>query len=88
MFLHLGQYTVVKTDDIIGIFDLDNTTVSKNTRNFLTNAEKSGKVTNVSFELPKSFVVCKNNKKDDQDIVYISQLSPSTLVKRYYSDKK
>ena len=88
MFLHLGQYTVVKTDDIIGIFDLDNTTVSKNTRNFLTNAEKSGKVTNVSLELPKSFVVCKNNKKDDQDIVYISQLSPSTLVKRYYSDKK
>lgn len=53
MYLHLGQDTVVTLDEIIGIFDLDTTTVSKSTRNYLTNAEKAGDVVNVSMELPK-----------------------------------
>lgn len=79
MYLHLGQDTVVCFDDIIGIFDLDNTTVSKITRDYLTKAEKSGKVINVSTELPKSFVLC--NHKDGNKI-YISQISSSTLLKR------
>ena len=52
MYLHLGQDTVVTLDEIIGIFDLDTTTVSKSTRNYLTNAEKAGDVVNVSMELP------------------------------------
>lgn len=33
---------VIVFDDIIGIFDLDNTTVSKNTRDYLAKAEKAG----------------------------------------------
>ena len=43
MFIHLGQDTVVKKEDIIGIFDLDTATVSKRTRDFLSKAEKAGK---------------------------------------------
>lgn len=82
MFLHLGQYTVIKTDEIIGIFDLDNTTVSKHTRNFLTQAEKDKKVIYASMELPKSFVVCEKN---GEKTVYISQLAPNTLIKRLNS---
>ena len=58
MYVHLGVDSVVKEDDIIGIFDLDSTTVSKHTRKFLNEAEKQKKVINVSFELPKSFVLC------------------------------
>ena len=79
MYLHLGQSTLVKTKNIIGIFDLDTATVSKATRDFLTKAEKEGRVINVTYELPKSFIVCKS----EEDInVYISQLSSSTLLKR------
>lgn len=59
MYLHLGQDTVITTDSIIGIFDIDECTLSKKTRDFLTNAEKQKRVINVSYELPKSFVVCK-----------------------------
>lgn len=79
MYIHLGQETVVREDEIIGIFDLDSTTVSKHTRKFLNVAEKEKKVINVSYELPKAFVLCgnKNNSK-----VYISQLSSTTLQKR------
>ena len=81
MYLHLGQSTVITTNDLIGIFDMDNTTVMKSTRDYLTKAEKNGEVVNVSYELPKSFVVCadKNNKSKK---VYITQISPSTLLKR------
>ena len=79
MYLHLGQDKVVKKKNIIGIFDLDTATVSKKTRDFLANAEKKGNVINVTYELPKSFVVCSENGKTK---VYISQLSSTTLLKR------
>ncbi len=80
MYLHLGQETVVMQDDIIGIFDLDNTTVSKATRDYLSKAEKRKQVVNVSFELPKTFVL--TNNKTDGNKIYISQISSSTLLKR------
>ena len=79
MYLHLGEKTAILTSEIIGIFDLDNTTVSKNTRDFLTKEEKAGNVINVSYELPKSFIVCEKNKKRK---IYISQLSSQTLYRR------
>jgi extracellular matrix regulatory protein B len=41
MYLHLGQDTVITTETVIGIFDMDECTVSKKTRDYLTAAEKS-----------------------------------------------
>ncbi len=83
MYIYLGQDTLVKKNEIIGIFDLDTATVSKRTRDYLTKAEKKGMVVNVSTELPKSFIVCqhKNEKK-----IYISQISTATLLKRSEAD--
>ena len=40
MYLHLGQNTVVNMKDIVGVFEMDNSTVSKHTRNYLTRAQK------------------------------------------------
>lgn len=85
MFLHLGQETVIRTDEIVGVFDIDNTTVSKYTRDYLAAATKKGRIVNVSTELPKSFIVCRD--KSDQETIYISQLSPGTLLKRFSSNK-
>lgn len=82
MYLHLGQNTIVRTDRIIGVFDMDNSTVSKHTRSFLTKAQRERRVVNVSMELPKSFVVCA--EKGGQT-VYVSQMSPSTLLRRMKS---
>ena len=79
MYLHLGQNVVVPEADVIGIFDLDNTTGSIITRKFLGYAEKAGSVINVSDELPRSFIV---SEKDKEITVYLSQLSPQTLNKR------
>lgn len=84
MFLHLGGDTVVSSQEVIGIFDMENTTVSAVTRKFLACSEKQGHVKNVSYELPRSFIVCGENKscRTGRFHVYISQISPSTLKKR------
>ena len=82
MYLHLGQDVVVRTGDIIGIFDMDNTTVSPRTREFLKVAEKEKRVTYVSMDLPKSFVVCAPKEERHKTTVYIAQVAPATLRKR------
>ena len=79
MYLYLGQTTVINTLDIIGIFDMDNTSTSRLTRQFLREAQKKGHVVEVTSEIPKSFVLCqeKNTTK-----VYLSQIAAATLKKR------
>ena len=79
MYLRLGENTVVRTDSIIGIFDMDTSTISKWTKDYLSNATKNKRVINVSMELPKSFVVCNENNEIK---VYVSQISSQTLMKR------
>ena len=72
MYLHLGQDIIVNERDIVGVFDLDNSTISRHTREFLSKAQKEGRVVNVSMELPKSFIVCE--KKRPKDRLYFSDL--------------
>ncbi|MCQ4021965.1 MULTISPECIES: extracellular matrix regulator RemB [unclassified Ruminococcus] len=81
MYLYIGNDIVINSKDVVGIFDTDNTTISKNTRKFLNLSEKNGQIINVSYELPKSFIVCRE-KKSKKKKVYLCQLSPSTLQKR------
>lgn len=85
MYLHLGEKTVIRTENILGIFDLDGATVSAHTRNLLAEAEKEHRVVNVSYELPKSFIVTQEN---NQNFIYISQLSAQTLFRRMRSGKR
>ncbi|QAT48288.1 DUF370 domain-containing protein [Caproiciproducens sp. NJN-50] len=79
MYLHLGQDTVVLMKNIIGIFDMETSTISRTTRDTLAAAQKSGNVVNVSMEMPKSFVLCREGNKTT---FYITQISSSTLLKR------
>lgn len=80
MYLHLGQDTVIKMKNIVGIFDLETTTISNETRRLLSKSQKENKVVNVSMEMPKSFVLCCDKFKNIT--VYITQISSSTLLKR------
>lgn len=79
MYIHLGQNTVVNDKEIIGVFDLEGTTVSKRTRDFLSKNEKKKNVYYVSGELPRSFVVCDGRK------IFVSHLSSQTIAKRAQS---
>ena len=75
MYIHIGNNKVVRDTDILGVFDLDSSTVSVNTRNYLSNAQKEKRVKTLGYELPKSFIILKNNE------VYLSPLNTSSIVK-------
>ena len=80
MYIHIGQDTVIIDEEIIGIFDMENTTVMKSTVDYLNKAEKDGNVNNVApFELPKSFVVTNTEKGKK---IHISPASVGTILRR------
>lgn len=79
MYLQIGKEKFIVTENIIGIFDLDNTTVSKASREYLNYAEKCGEVETVSYDLPKSFIVSREKGKRR---IYISPYATGTIYKR------
>ena len=81
MFLHLGNDVLINTKNLIGIFDIEKSSISKFTKEFLGNVEKTKRIVNVSYEMPKSFIVCLD--EDFNETVYISQISTATLKKRF-----
>ena len=85
MYLHLGASVIIHRDDVLAIFDLDNTTSSAITRDFLSRAEKEGRVVSAGDDLPKSFLLCRDRQGDVT--VYLSQLATATLLKRLASDR-
>ena len=78
MYLSIGNDMAVRDRAIIGLFDLDNTSTSKRTREFLEKNEKEGQVVPCD-DLPKSFVV---TAEYGMDRIYLTSLSASTLEKR------
>ncbi len=63
MYLHIGNGKSVKKKDIIGIFDLDTSTVTKTGKDFINRCEKSGNIEYEDDDLPRSFVLVEENKK-------------------------
>ncbi len=78
MYLNIGGDMAVRDTTIIGIFDLDNTSVSKRTQEFLAAAEKEGQVVPCD-DLPKSFVL---TAEYGMNRLYLTSLNSSTLEKR------
>ena len=78
MYLHAGNNKNIREKRIIGIFDIENSTVSDVTRKYLAGAEKRGEVESASGdEIPKSFIVYFD--KNQEYKVCFSQLSTSAL---------
>ena len=78
MYLHAGNNKNIREKNIIGIFDIENSTVSEVTKKYLSDAEKRGEVESAAGdELPKSFIVYFD--KDQEYKVCFSQLSTSAL---------
>ena len=78
MYLSIGNDLAVRESSIIGIFDMDNTSTSKRTREFLGKAEKDGQVIPCD-DLPKSFVLTAEYGISQ---VHLTSLASSTLEKR------
>ena len=78
MYLSIGNDMAVRESSIIGIFDMDNTSTSKRTRDFLSRAEKDGAVVPCD-DLPKAFVL---TAEYGFSRVHLTSLSSQTLEKR------
>ncbi|APM37267.1 MULTISPECIES: extracellular matrix regulator RemB [Clostridium] len=79
MFLHLGENIVVPIKDVIGIFNVETSTYSSDTTQFLRMAEEDGFIQKITNDKPKSFIIAEVNKKSK---IYLSPISSSTLTKR------
>lgn len=75
MFLFLGGDVSVRSSDVVGVFDIEECSVSRVTVDFLNACQKNGLIFNVSEDMPKSFIVTS-------DKTYISNVAHSTIVKR------
>ena len=78
MYLSIGNDMSVRDSAIVGIFDLDNTTYSKKTVEFLNKAEQEGLVIPCD-DLPKSFVL---TAEYGLSRVHLTSLNSYTLEKR------
>lgn len=83
MYLHVGNNKNIREKDIIGIFDMDMCTVSSITKKFLTDAQRNGLVVSAKDEIPKSFILYKENEKY---MICFSQISTSALLGRTESN--
>ena len=63
MYLDVGNGETVRCEQVVGIFDLDTSTVSQQTRAFLSRAEKEGVTVSAGGDLPKSFVLLAPEKE-------------------------
>lgn len=80
MYIHLGDDCCVRESSIIAVLDLDTSTQSKHTREFLATAEEEGFITVVSDDIPKAAVVCETGHKSK---IYFCTVASSTIRKRF-----
>ena len=78
MYFSIGYDFSLRESSIIGIFDLDNTSFSKKTREFLDKAEENGEVIPCD-DLPKAFVL---TAEYGFNRVHLTSLNAYTLEKR------
>jgi hypothetical protein len=79
VILHIGEESIVFINDIVAVMDIEKTTTSNKTREFLKSCEEKGMVVGVGTDIPKSFIVTMRNNKQT---VYLSPISSATLKKR------
>lgn len=80
MYLHIGNSVMLPQKHIIGVFDLEITSQSKRTAEFLRRAEEESLVIDACADIPKAFLVCDHPYH--AQLVYLSELSSTTLQKR------
>jgi len=78
MYLSIGNDMAVRDRSVIGIFDLDNTTITARGREFLEKAEQEGQVVPCD-DLPKSYIL---TAEYGMNRVYLTSLNTATLEKR------
>ena len=78
MFIQITKDKFIRQKNIIGVFDLDTSTVSGVTKGFLSGAEKNNKNNIIGINtLPKSFVLT-------DDKIYFSANMTGHIIKSWH----
>ena len=78
MFINVSKDTIIRTKDIVGIFNLDYIGNTKEYRNFLSNMIEKKEIIKIS-EQEKTFILTKN---DNYTKGYITNISANTIGRR------
>ena len=73
MYLNIGADFYLRTEEIIGIFDLDTASTQPDTKELLKDSENNALLIYAGYELPKSFIVTETGE------IYLSQFSARVL---------
>ena len=79
MYVNIGGGFALRERDIVAVFDMDNATWSRITRDALSAAEKRGEVINAAEDIPRTFIICEENGSSK---TYLSQLSSAAIARR------
>lgn len=77
MYVEIFNDFLIDSNDVVGIFDLDNTTTNKFTNDFLNKLQKENKITYLISDIPKSFILMSDGS------VFVVELSSQILKKRF-----
>lgn len=79
MYLHIGKDVILKTEEIIGIFDMETTKKDKNFQALLEKIKKENGIEDISQKNQKTIILLQKKEKIK---AYISNISSVTLAKR------
>lgn len=79
-YINIGGAQIVEKREILGIFDLDTASTKTDTKRFLSKCESEGHSVLVAQDIPKSFILTADGRKEK---VYFTQLSVSSLEGRW-----
>lgn len=86
MYIHIGGNTMIDSERIIGLFDMEKTTVSARTRPLLARMQREGRVTAVSGDLPRTMILAYapgfDRTKRGGTVLYTTPVSSATIAKR------
>ena len=87
MYLHIGNGITVRKKSIIGIFDLDSSTVSAVTKRYINKNEKEGNIIYGDSDLPRTFVLHEEGSGEEKKHkIKLSRISSQGLKIRAEGD--
>ncbi len=79
MYLHIGKDYIVKSKEIIAIFNIDYVKNTKEYKAMYNELEESGNIVKVSDSKAKAFILTENQGKRK---AYITNIGVNTISKR------
>ena len=79
-YINIGGTQILKKSEILGVFDLDTASTTTDTKRFLSKCENEGHLIVACSDIPKSFILTGQGRKER---IYMTQLSVGSIEGRW-----